>query len=63
MYRRGVLWVAVAVVFLAHGATGGAQVRDAEVRDVAAEAAAKQALERFITEWNTADDANLRKVL
>ena len=28
-----------------------------------AEATAKQTLDRFITEWNTADDANLREVL
>jgi hypothetical protein len=33
----------------------------AQTRD--AEAAAKQTLDRFITEWNTADDANLREVL
>ena len=59
----GVLRVAVALAFLAQGAIGGAQVRDAEVRDAAAEAAAKQALEAFITEWNTADDANLRRAL
>jgi hypothetical protein len=47
----GVLRGAVALAFLAQGATGGAQVRDAD---------AKQALDAFITEWNTADDANLR---
>jgi len=46
----------VVLACVAHGAIGGAQVRDAE-------AAAKQTLERFITEWNTADDANLREVL
>ena len=63
MHRLGVLRVAVALACLAQGAIGGAQVRDADVRDAAAEAAAKQALETFITEWNTADDANLRRAM
>ena len=63
MHRMGVLRGAVALACLAQGATGGAQVRDADARDAAAEAAAKQALDAFITEWNTADDANLRQAL
>ncbi len=42
---------------------GGAQVRDAEMRDRDAEAAAREALEAFMTAWNTGDDANLRRVL
>ncbi len=63
MHRMGVLRGAVALAFLAQGATGGAQVRDADARDAAAEAAAKQALDAFLTEWNTADDANLRQAL
>ena len=60
MHRMGVLRIAVALACVAQGAIGSAQVRDADMRDAAGEAAAKQALETFITEWNTADDANLQ---
>lgn len=40
-----------------------AQVREADVRDSAAEAAARQALERFITRWNSGDDVQLRDAM
>ena len=63
MQRIGLVVMVVAIACLAQGAIGGAQVRDADVRDAAAEVAAKQALETFITEWNTADDANLRRAM
>ena len=63
MQRPGLLGIATVLACVAQGTLGGAQVQDADVRDAAAEAAAKQALERFITEWNTADDANLRQIL
>ena len=52
--------VVLAMGILAMGSPGLAQPRDAEVRDAAAETAARQALETFITRWNTGDDANLR---
>ena len=55
MHRMRVLPVAAAFVVLAHGSIGYAQLRDVE-----AEAAARRAFEVFITQWNTADDANLR---
>ena len=42
---------------------GAAQTRDAAAGDGAAETAARQALEAFITQWNTADDANLRRAM
>ena len=42
---------------------GAAQTRDAEAGGEAAETAARQALEAFITQWNTADDANLRRAM
>ena len=48
---------------LAMGSPGLAQPRDAEERDAAAETAARQALETFITQWNTGDDANLREAM
>jgi len=55
--------IGVAIAWMAQGGIGMAQTQDPEARDAAVEAAAKQMLERFITEWNTADDANLREVL
>ena len=42
---------------------GAVQIRDAEAGDEAAETAARQALEAFITQWNTADDASLRRAM
>ena len=51
MHRMRVLPVAAALVVLAHGSIGYAQLRDVE---------AEGAFEVFITQWNTADDANLR---
>ncbi len=42
---------------------GAAQTRDAAAGNEAAETAARQALEAFITQWNTADDANLRQAM
>ena len=42
---------------------GAAQTRDAEAGAEAAETAARRALEAFITQWNTADDANLRRAM
>lgn len=53
----------VALAALILSATAGAQVRDDEVRDPAAEAAARQALVAFMTEWNTGNDANLRRAM
>ena len=53
----------LAMGILAMGSPGLAQPRDAETRDAAAETAARQALETFITQWNTADDANLRRAM
>ena len=61
MHRIRGLGLATALAFLAQAAIGEAQVRDAG--DAAAEAAAKQALEVFITQWNTADNANLRTAM
>ena len=58
--RIRVLRVAVALALVVQGSAVGAQQRHVDGRDPAAEAAAKQAFEAFITEWNTADDANLR---
>ena len=55
--------VVLAVAFLVVASPGMTQIRDAEVGDAAAEAAARQALETFITQWNTADDANLRRAM
>ncbi len=63
MPRTSVLGIATALAFVAPGPITAAQVRDADMRDAAAEAEARQALETFITEWNTADDANLRGAL
>ncbi|MCZ6571369.1 MAG: hypothetical protein O7B23_14545, partial [Deltaproteobacteria bacterium] len=61
MHRMSGLGTATALAFLAQGAIGEAQVRDAG--DAAAEAAAKQALEVFIAQWNTSDNANLRRAI
>ena len=61
MRRTSLLGIATALAFLALGAIGEAQVREAG--DAAAEAAAKEALEVFITQWNTADNANLRTAM
>ena len=57
------LGLLAACALLGHASMGDAQVRDAEVRDAAAETAGRQALETFITQWNTADDANLRQAM
>ena len=53
----------LAVGLLAAGSPGLSQTRDAEARDAAAETVARPALENFITQWNTADDANLRRTM
>ncbi len=60
MHRMSLLGMATALAFVTPGAIEAAQVRDAVARDAAAEAAARQALQTFITQWNTADNANLR---
>ena len=61
--RASLLGIAAALAFLAQGPIEAAQVRDAIVRDGAAEAGARQALQTFITEWNTADNVNLRRAM
>ena len=61
MRRTSLLGMVTALAFLTQAAIGEAQVRDAG--DAAAESAAKQALEVFITQWNTADNANLRRAM
>ncbi len=61
--RASLLGIAAALAFLAQGPIEAAQVRDAIVRNGAAEAGARQALLTFITEWNTADNANLRRAI
>ena len=53
----------LALGFLVVGPPGFTQPRDAEAGDAAAETAAREALETFITQWNTADDANLRRAM
>ena len=55
--------VVLTMGILAMGSPGLAQPRDAEARDAAAETAARQALETFITQSNTSDDANLRRAM
>ena len=50
----------LALGVLAAGSSGLSQTRDSEARDAAAETATRAALESFITQWNTADDASLR---
>ena len=65
MHRMSLLGIATAFALVGPGAIGAAQVRDAIVRDAVArdagaEAAAERALQTFITQWNTADNANLR---
>ena len=62
-HRASLMGIVTALTLVAPGGIAAAQVRDANMRDAAAEAEAKQALETFITEWNTADDANLRGAL
>ena len=52
----------LAVGLLVVGSPGETQVRDA-AGNAAAESAARQALETFITQWNTGDDANLREAM
>ncbi len=59
MTNRVCAFLILAVGILAAGSSGLAQTRDAETRDASAETAARAALENFITQWNTADDANL----
>ncbi|MCY4661488.1 MAG: hypothetical protein OXF93_17030 [Acidobacteria bacterium] len=54
---------ALALGILAVGSPALSQTRDAETRHAAAEAAARQALQTFITQWNTAEDANLRRAM
>ena len=55
--------VVLALGILALGSPGLAQPRDAAAGDPAAETAARRALETFITQWNTGDDANLRRAM
>ena len=55
--------VVLALGVLVMGLPGFAQTRDAAEGNGAAETAARQALETFITQWNTADDANLRRAM
>ena len=54
---------ALALALLAVGSPGEAQVRDAAAGNAAAETAARQALQTFITQWNTGVDANLRRAM
>ena len=54
---------ALALGILAAGSPGLSQTRDAETRHATAEAAARQALQTFITQWNTAEDAHLRRAM
>ena len=63
MYRMGLSGMAVALVVAVPGANGVAHVRTTQTTVETAEAAAKETLEAFITEWNTAEDANVRRVL
>jgi hypothetical protein len=63
MSRSGAAGILAAFALVAHGSIGDAQVRDAEVGDAAAETAAREALDTFITQWNTAEDANLRRAM
>ena len=60
MDRIRILRVAAALALVVQGSAVGAQQRDVDARDETAEASARDAFEAFITEWNTADDANLR---
>ena len=60
MDRIRVLRVVAALALVVQGSAVGAQQQNVDGRDPAAEAAARQAFDAFITEWNTADDANLR---
>ena len=53
----------LALGLLAAGSPGEAQVRDAAAGNAAAEAASRQALQTFITQWNTAEDAHLRRAM
>ena len=55
--------VGLALGMLAVGSPGLAQIGEAEARDAVAEAAARQALHTFITQWNTAEDAHLRRAM
>jgi ketosteroid isomerase-like protein len=63
MSRSSAASILAAVALVAHGSIGGAQVRDSEVGDATAVTAARRALDNFITQWNTADDANLRRAM
>ena len=55
--------VVLALSVLVVASPGATQVRDAAAGDATAEAAAREALQTFITQWNTADDANLRRAM
>ena len=55
--------VVLALGILAVGSPGLPQNRDAAPGGAAAEAAARQALQTFITQWNTGEDANLRRAM
>ena len=54
---------ALALGILAVGSPGLSQPQDAAAADAAAEASARQALQTFITQWNTAQDAHLRRAM
>ena len=63
MYRMGLAGTALVFVVAVSGLIGVAQVRTTQTTDATAEGAARETLEAFITEWNTAEDANVRQVL
>ena len=63
MYRMGLAGTALVFVVAVSGSIGVAQVRTTQTTDATAEGAARETLEAFITEWNTAEDANVRQVL
>ena len=59
----GAAGTALVFVVAVSGSIGVAQVRTTQTTDATAEGAARETLEAFITEWNTAEDANVRQVL